>query len=80
MADRIQNFTSTINAGVTQGGRRPAGQAANQRTESVRKKPFKAEENFIPSNDSLSSLIKNALLAMKEGTYWDRGSMLNLVV
>lgn len=43
-------------------------------------RPFKAEENFIPSNDSMATFIRSALAALKQGTVWDRGSILNLLV
>lgn len=40
----------------------------------------RADENVIPSPDLLRSLIEKAVGALKEGMYWDRGSILNLVV
>jgi len=42
--------------------------------------PKRAEVNFIPSPESLGTLIRSAVEAMKTGARWDRGSILNLLV
>ena len=42
--------------------------------------PTKADENFVPSDESLGTLIRSALAALKKGITWDRGSILNLKV
>jgi hypothetical protein len=42
--------------------------------------PKRAEMNFIPSPESLGTLIRGAVEALRSGTYWDRGSILNLLV
>ncbi len=34
----------------------------------------------IPAPEVLSSLIRRAVAAMKDGVYWDRGSILNIEV
>lgn len=40
----------------------------------------RAEINFIPAAESLATLIRSAVAALRKGVYWDRGSILNLVV
>lgn len=43
-------------------------------------KPLRVEENFIPAPDSLATIIRNAIAALRQGITWDRGTILNLVV
>lgn len=43
-------------------------------------KPARAHVNFIPSPESLESLISNALIALRRGMRWERGTILNLLV
>lgn len=40
----------------------------------------RASLNFIPSPDELSRLIDRALTALSQGVYWDRGSIVNIVL
>ena len=42
--------------------------------------PARAHVNFIPSPDSLATLINSALAALRKGVFWDRGTILNLLV
>ncbi|MFO1241919.1 MAG: hypothetical protein U1E36_01750 [Rickettsiales bacterium] len=35
---------------------------------------------YIPSEDTLRDLIDRALQALRHGIFWDRGSILNIVV
>ncbi len=42
--------------------------------------PAKADENNIPAPETLQTLIRSALSALRQGTFWDRGTILNLVV
>lgn len=42
--------------------------------------PARVEENFIPEPESLATMIRNAISALKEGFHWDRGTILNLLV
>lgn len=42
--------------------------------------PERAHVNFIPSAESLATLIESAVAALRKGVYWDRGTLLNLVV
>ena len=42
--------------------------------------PKRVDENFIPEPESLATMIRNAISALKDGAKWDRGTILNLVV
>lgn len=42
--------------------------------------PSRAHVNLIPSPESLATLIRSAVSALKRGVFWDRGSILNLLV
>lgn len=42
--------------------------------------PKRAHVNIIPSPESLDTLIRSAVVALRKGVFWDRGTMLNLVV
>lgn len=35
---------------------------------------------YIPSEDTLHDLIERAMQALRAGIFWDRGSILNIVV
>ena len=40
----------------------------------------RARLNFVPDEQTLLSLIDRALNALSMGRYWDRGSIINLLV
>lgn len=42
--------------------------------------PHKAQYNYIPSPDVLKNMIDRALEALSKGVYWDRGSIINIVL
>jgi hypothetical protein len=42
--------------------------------------PKRANENFIPSPESLRTLVTGAVEALRRGIRWDRGTILNLLV
>lgn len=42
--------------------------------------PVERGYRYIPSLDELEALIGRALHALREGVYWDRGSIVNIVV
>lgn len=42
--------------------------------------PARAHVNFIPSPESLATLIQSAIAALRSGVFWDRGTILNLLV
>lgn len=62
-----------------------AGQATYQRRPQTEAnapvvKPRRAQENIIPSPESLRTLITAAVDALRRGTPWERGTILNVVV
>ena len=42
--------------------------------------PAKAEVNNIPAPESLQTMIRSAVDSLRKGIFWDRGTILNLVV
>lgn len=42
--------------------------------------PKRSDVNFIPAPESLRTLIASAVEAVRRGVYWDRGTIVNLIV
>jgi hypothetical protein len=42
--------------------------------------PSKAHVNNIPAPESLQTMIRSAVASLNKGVFWDRGTILNLVV
>ena len=42
--------------------------------------PKRADVNHIPEPESLATLIRSAISSLRSGIFWDRGTILNLVV
>jgi len=42
--------------------------------------PTRAHINYIPAPESLRTLIAGAVAALRHGVFWDRGTILNLLV
>lgn len=42
--------------------------------------PARAHKNYVPSPDALRTLIERALDALSNGVYWQRGSIINLIL
>jgi hypothetical protein len=42
--------------------------------------PKRAHVNIVPSPESLSTMIRGAVAALRKGVRWDRGTMVNLLV
>lgn len=42
--------------------------------------PKRAHINIIPSPESLATMIRSAVNALRSGARWDRGTILNLLV
>lgn len=42
--------------------------------------PAKADVNNIPSSETLHTMIRSAVASLKQGVFWDRGTILNLLV
>jgi hypothetical protein len=62
---------------------RSAGTSAERRSsrqDSAYVVPKRSEVNYIPAPESLRTLIGSAVEAMRRGVYWDRGTILNLIV
>lgn len=59
---------------------RTGGRRAPLTSDDTYKAPSRAHINFIPSPESLSTLILSAVDALKRGIRWDRGTILNLLV
>ncbi len=59
---------------------RPSVSRERPREEKLKAAPKRVEENFIPEPDSLATIIRGALAALKQGIHWDRGTILNLLV
>lgn len=66
-------------------GMRPANQPERKRQEQPEDRsrfaqPGRAEEGFVPPQGMVDELIKRALTALKQGVFWQRGSIVNIVV
>ncbi len=72
------SFSSNI-SGVKSGANRNANTRRTRNGEEI-EAPERAELNFIPSAESITTFIQNAIAALKSGVYWDRGTILNLLV
>jgi hypothetical protein len=42
--------------------------------------PKRSDVNHIPAPESLRTLVSSAVEALRRGVYWDRGTILNLLV
>lgn len=42
--------------------------------------PKRSDVNYIPGPESLMTLINSAVAALRQGVFWDRGTILNLLV
>ena len=42
--------------------------------------PSKAHVNNIPAPESLQTMIRSAVASLNKGVFWERGTILNLVV
>lgn len=36
--------------------------------------------NFVPTQEAIDTLVERALAALSKGIYWDRGSIINIVL
>lgn len=56
----------------------------SERSEAAEKSRYypkrRAVLNAIPSPNELQQMITNALAALSRGVYWDRGSIINIVL
>ncbi|MBY0356299.1 MAG: hypothetical protein K2Q12_11320 [Rickettsiales bacterium] len=65
---------------VTTTPRRPSKEATKAVERDELLPPTRRGFQNIPADDVLASLIHRALTAIRHGVFWDRGSILNLVV
>ena len=67
---------------VSTGGAGKASDRRRQQTEGESEviAPTRAHVNIIPEPESLSTLIRSAIAALRQGKFWDRGTILNLIV
>ncbi len=42
--------------------------------------PPRPPRNFIPAPEAIEALLERAIAALARGIYWDRGSIINLVL
>jgi len=42
--------------------------------------PPRPPRNFIPTQEDIDTLLERAIAALARGMYWDRGSIINLVL
>ncbi|MGB1539999.1 MAG: hypothetical protein ACPG80_03480 [Rickettsiales bacterium] len=80
MSNRIIPSTVIGTSAVT----RPKDTANRNKSQSSRKEdyapPHRAQFNYIPSPEVLKSMIDRALEALSKGIYWDRGSIIDIVL
>ena len=73
-----------INPNRISGSSVSSGKSGNRRPQTPEQAevvtPNRASVNFIPAPESLMTLIGSAVAALRRGTAWDRGTILNLLV
>jgi hypothetical protein len=42
--------------------------------------PRRAHLNAVPEPESLATMVRSAVSAMRKGVYWDRGTIVNLMI
>ncbi len=61
-----------------------AGKAGERRRQSEGESPVvvpaRAHINNVPEPETLATLIRSAVAALRSGVYWDRGTIVNLMV
>ena len=78
MSNRISSTPQPITTGRLADARRRSETPAKELKDYA--PPHRAQYNYIPSPDVLKSMIDRALEALSKGVYWDRGSIINLVL
>lgn len=69
-----------INVSGGTSGKTTQRQTQDQEARSTYTVPKRSDVNFIPAPESLRTLISSAVSALRKGVYWDRGTILNLLV
>lgn len=55
-------------------------QAADVENSAVFTAPKRSEVNYIPAPETLATLVNSAVAALRRGVFWDRGTIINLLV
>jgi hypothetical protein len=69
-----------INTGATGTGKSSVGKRQSGASDAPVVKPARAHINVIPEPESLATMIRSAVAALRQGTFWDRGTIVNLLV
>ncbi|MEQ1790428.1 MAG: hypothetical protein ABL857_08290 [Rickettsiales bacterium] len=69
-----------INIQSGNAGKSGAGQRKSPSNEERIIIPAKAVVNNIPSPESMQTMIRSAVDSLRKGVFWDRGTILNLVI
>jgi hypothetical protein len=69
-----------INSRPAGAGRRDGGRGDSVANDGRIIIPSKADVNNIPAPESLHTMIRSALDSLRSGVFWDRGTILNLLV
>lgn len=80
MADNINFPQGNIQSSIQQVAKHELAKRQNQQAEPKFVKPARAEENYVPENETIFTMVRSALAALKQGATFDRGSIVNLVV
>jgi len=66
-----------INVGTSKAGdRRPQ----QETREGLYTAPRRSDVNYIPAPETLATLVRSAIEAVRRGVFWDRGTIVNLLV
>ena len=76
----IEINPSRINTASASAGKTKERPAALAQLTHQAVQPKRAHINFIPSAESLATMISGAVEALRRGAFWDRGTILNLLV
>lgn len=41
--------------------------------------PARATENIVPSPETLQTMVRSGIAALRSGTFWDRGTIINIL-
>jgi hypothetical protein len=69
-----------INTGSAGAGKSSIGKRQTASPEAPVIIPQRAHVNIIPEPESLATMIRSAIAALRQGTFWDRGTIVNLLV
>ncbi len=79
----MDSLSNNLLRSLSNGAIRPAvntPRSKDQASEQDSRRSPRAALNLIPSPDMLTSLIAQARQALAKGIFWDRGSIINIVL